>query len=169
MAQAWVPFLLWGKKMKCLGLVDRLKRVNGICRTMVHTPDSLGACRRCLCAMSRDWPLLWIFVSFEQVLCFPLQSSTPLRPGDSPLNAEDAGCIPSPVNPVLSTASLPHTGTSWLVSLQTLWSSASDPSLCSHWLLDTLVPKCVSLASLLRLAGMFEQVLTQTPSGCINP
>lgn len=46
------------KEDECLGLVDGLKRVNGICRTIVHTPDFLGARRGCLCAMSRDWSLL---------------------------------------------------------------------------------------------------------------
>lgn len=35
--------------MKCLDLVDRHRRVDGICKSIVHTLDSLGARRRCLC------------------------------------------------------------------------------------------------------------------------
>lgn len=84
----------------CLDLVDGHGRVDGICRSIVHTLASLGARRRCLCAMPRDCSLLSLFVSFEQVLCFPLQSSVPPWPDDRPLNAENAGCIPSPVNPL---------------------------------------------------------------------
>lgn len=100
------------------------------------------------------------------MLCFPLQNSFPLRPDDRSLNAENAGCIPSPVNPVLSAASLPHPGASWLVSLQTLWSTA-DPSVCSCRVLDTVVPKCTPLASPPGLAGAFveERKYTQSPSG----
>ena len=95
-------------------------------------------------------------MSFEQVLCLPLQSSIPPRPDDRPLNAENAGCIPSPVNPVLFVASLPHPGASWLVSLQTLRTTA-DADVCSHRELDTVVPKCVPLASLPGLTGLFEE------------
>lgn len=83
-----------------------------------------------------------------------------------PLMQKNAGCIPSPVNPVLSAVSLPHPGTSWLVSLQTLRSTA-DPSVCSCRALDTVVPKCTPLASLPGLAGAFveERKYTQSPSG----
>lgn len=52
-------------------------------------------------------------VSFEQVLCFPLQSIFPPWPDNKPLNAKITGCIPSPVNPALLAASLPHQGASW--------------------------------------------------------
>lgn len=39
-------------------LVDGHGRMDGICRSVVHTLDSLGACRRCLCVIPRDCSLL---------------------------------------------------------------------------------------------------------------